>query len=81
MSCCWCGGGALFVLDLGLDILDGITGLHLQGDGLAGQGLHEDLRFDLLTNVMKPQTDESVETPRNREHQTRQSLLSLLINF
>ncbi|DAA20732.1 TPA: Os05g0242100-like [Bos taurus] len=36
-------GDALFVLDLGLDVLDGVTGLHLQGDGLAGQGLHEDL--------------------------------------
>ena len=40
-------GDALFVLDLGLDVLDGVTGLHLQGDGLAGQGLHEDLHFDL----------------------------------
>lgn len=70
MSCCWCGGGALFVPDLGLDILDGVTGLYLQGDGPAGQGLHKDLGFDLLTNVMKPQTDELVETPRYREHQT-----------
>ena len=30
-------------LDLGLDILDGVRGLHLEGDGLASQGLHEDL--------------------------------------
>ena len=30
-------------LDLGLHVLDGVTGLHLQGDGLACQGLHEDL--------------------------------------
>ena len=30
-------------MDLGLDVLDGVTGLHLQGDGLARQGLHEDL--------------------------------------
>ncbi len=36
-------GNALLILDLGLDILDGVGGLHLQGDGLAGQGLHEDL--------------------------------------
>ena len=41
------GGNALLILDLGLHILDGVTGLHLQGDGLAGQGLHEDLHFDL----------------------------------
>ena len=34
-------GGALF--DLGLGILDGVAGLHLQGDGLTSQGLHEDL--------------------------------------
>ena len=32
-------------LDLGLDILDGITGLNLEGDGLTGQGLHEDLHL------------------------------------
>lgn len=27
---------ALLVLDLGLDVVDGVTGLHLEGDGLAG---------------------------------------------
>merc|ERR1719431_869228 len=36
-------GDALLVLDLGLDVLDGVRRLHLEGDGLAGQGLHEDL--------------------------------------
>lgn len=35
-------------------VLHGVTGFHLQGDGLASQGLLEDLHFDLLTNVMKP---------------------------
>jgi len=34
---------ALLVLDLGLDSLDGVSALNLEGDGLAGQGLHEDL--------------------------------------
>merc|ERR1712156_1110825 len=34
---------AFLVLDLGLDILNGIRWLNLQGDGLAGEGLHEDL--------------------------------------
>ena len=33
----------LFVLDFGLDVLDGVRRLHFQGDGLAGQGLDEDL--------------------------------------
>ena len=32
------GGDALLVLDLGLDVLDGVRGLHLQGDGLACEG-------------------------------------------
>lgn len=32
---------ALLVLDLGLDVVDGVRGLDLQGDGLARQGLHE----------------------------------------
>ncbi len=34
-------------LDLGLDILDGVAGLHLQGNRLPRQGLHEDLHFGL----------------------------------
>merc|ERR1712180_256717 len=36
-------GDSLLVLDLGLHVLDAIASLNLQGDGLAGQGLHEDL--------------------------------------
>jgi len=36
-------GDALLVLDLGLDVLDGVGGLNLQGDGLPGQSLHENL--------------------------------------
>ena len=38
-------GNALLVLDLGLHILDGVGGLHLQGDGLTRQGLHEYLHL------------------------------------
>ena len=34
---------ALLILDLGLDVVNGVTGLDVQGDGLARQGLHEDL--------------------------------------
>jgi hypothetical protein len=34
---------ALLVLDLGLHIVDGVGGLDLERDGLARQGLHEDL--------------------------------------
>merc|ERR1719393_862279 len=36
-------GDSLLVLDLGLDILDRVRGLHLKGDGLAREGLHENL--------------------------------------
>merc|ERR1712072_693876 len=38
-------GDALLVPDLGLDVLDGVRGLHLKGDGLAREGLDEDLHF------------------------------------
>jgi len=31
------------VLDLGLDVLNGITWLDIEGDGLSGEGLDEDL--------------------------------------
>jgi hypothetical protein len=33
----------LLVLDLGLDIVDGVRRLHLKGDGLARKGLDENL--------------------------------------
>merc|ERR1712179_855518 len=36
-------GDSLLVLDLSFNVLDGIRRLDLEGDGLAGQGLHEDL--------------------------------------
>ena len=41
------GRDPFLVLDLGLDILDGVRGLHLEGDGLAREGLDEDLHFYL----------------------------------
>ena len=41
-------------LDLSLDVFDGITGLHLEGDGLAGQGLDEDLHTS-------PQSEDQVK--------------------
>merc|ERR1712146_657163 len=36
-------GNTLFVLDLGLDILNGVSGLNIKGDGLTSEGLDEDL--------------------------------------
>ena len=36
----------LLVLDLGLDVVDGIRRLDIQGDGLAGKSFHKDLRDD-----------------------------------
>ena len=32
-------------LDLGLDVLDGVRGLDLEGDSLPGEGLDENLHF------------------------------------
>ena len=34
----------LLVLDFGLHIVDSVGGLDVEGDGLAGEGLDEDLR-------------------------------------
>ncbi|WVZ87262.1 LOW QUALITY PROTEIN: hypothetical protein U9M48_033931 [Paspalum notatum var. saurae] len=39
-------GDALLVLNLGLHILNCVGGLNLQGYGLAGEGLHEDLHLE-----------------------------------
>merc|ERR1719266_1155641 len=36
-------GDSLLVLDLGLDVLNGVRGLDLEGDSLTGEGLDEDL--------------------------------------
>ena len=36
-------GNSFLILNLLLHSLDGVRGLHLEGDSLAGQGLHEDL--------------------------------------
>ena len=36
-------GDAFLVLDLGLNVLDGVRRLNIKGDGLASQGLDEDL--------------------------------------
>ena len=37
------GRNALLVLDLRLNVVDGIRGLDLKGDGLASESLHKDL--------------------------------------
>jgi hypothetical protein len=34
-------GDALLVLDLGLDVVDGVARLNLEGDGLASEGLDD----------------------------------------
>ena len=36
-------GNTFLVLDLGLDVLDGVSWLNIEGDGLTGEGLDEDL--------------------------------------
>merc|ERR1712136_453481 len=42
-------GNSLLILDLGLDIFNGVGGLHFQSDGLAGQGLDKDLHTTTQT--------------------------------
>lgn len=39
-------GDAFLVLNLGLDVVDGVGRLHLQGDGLASESLNKDLHDD-----------------------------------
>merc|ERR1712045_440856 len=42
-------GNAFFILDFGLDILNGIRWLNLKGDGLACQGLNKNLHTSTKT--------------------------------
>jgi len=44
-------GNALLVLDLGLDIVDGVRRLYLEGDGLTGEGLNEDLHLQKISQA------------------------------
>jgi hypothetical protein len=48
------GRDTLLVLDLGLDVLNGITGFDIESDGLAGQSFHENLHS-------APQSEHEVE--------------------
>ena len=43
-------GDAFLVLNLGLHVVNGVAWLNLEGDGLASQGLHEDLHRSLNSN-------------------------------
>jgi hypothetical protein len=38
------GGNSLLVLDFRLDVVNGIRGLDIEGDGLASKGLYKDLQ-------------------------------------
>ena len=51
------GGDSFLVLDLLLQLFNGIRGLDLKGDGLASQSLDEDLHFHDLPLLM---TDETI---------------------
>jgi hypothetical protein len=46
----------LLVLDLGLHVVDGVRGLHLQRDGLPCQGLDEDLHLHRCFLRQRPTT-------------------------
>jgi hypothetical protein len=41
----------LFVLNLGLDIVDGVAGFDIKGDCLARKGLYEDLHGDFISKI------------------------------
>lgn len=47
----WCGVLWCYTLDLGLDIVDGIGGFYLKGDGFPCEGFHEDLHDGLVKMI------------------------------
>ena len=47
------GGDTLLVLDLGLDIVDSVRGLDLEGDGLSGESLNEDLHAGMWRKLVR----------------------------
>jgi hypothetical protein len=44
-------GDALLVLDLRLDIVNGVRRLHIEGDGLASQGLNKNLKEESVSEI------------------------------
>ncbi len=57
------GGDALLVLDLRLDVIDGVAGLDIEGDGLAREGFDEYLhgRGQLLMLLPPPTASDSLQ--------------------
>jgi hypothetical protein len=55
-SLCGQHDSVLLTLDLGLDIVDGVGRLHLEGDSLTRKGFDEDLHLDegLYKHVRSP---------------------------
>ena len=47
------GWDSFFVLDLGLDIIDSVRGLDLEGDGLSGESLNEDLHAEVWMELVE----------------------------
>ena len=44
-------GDSLLVLDLGLDVLDSVSGLNVESDGLSGKSLNKDLHFLIIIYI------------------------------
>ena len=67
---------ALLVLDLALDIVDGVARLHLEGDSLARQGLHEAVK-DFAVSFAMSRFAAGVRD-RVRSHLHCQNIVSIL---
>lgn len=57
---------SFLVLDLGLDIVDGIRRLHLEGDGLARQGLYDCVVVNGVARLVEIATYKSAFCLRKR---------------
>lgn len=51
-------------MDLGLDVLDGVTGFDLKSDGLVSQGLHKDLHVGV--NPLGRRVEKKNESLKNK---------------
>merc|ERR1712004_428186 len=56
-------GNSFLVLDLGLDVLDGIGSLNLKGDGLARKGLDKDLHVLVLVFFRLRRVEQNTKSP------------------
>jgi len=58
-------GDALLVLNLGLDLVDGVAGLDIEGNGLSSKGLNKNLFEEHHANIVRGRSQQQTQRPHD----------------